>query len=979
MKKITFLLLFVFAFATKNFAQCTFVTQSPSATIVANNSGAVQNISTFAFAKNHAKLSNLIVGGKYTFNCNADAVGKHITVTDLTNNVIAFGTSPLTVENITSSDIKVHYYETAECGTNWSTLTISFQYLLPTCPSSTNLVASNITTNAASLTWTPGTDVSTWEVLIQESTLSAPTNTTGGTVVTTTPSFASTGLTPATVYHFYVRSSCTGEFGVWGIPLSFTTLCPATTSFNENFDTTAVNTLPTCWSSIIRGTTISSNAYIGVENFDSHSGTKAMQIFKFTSSADSDFILVSPNLSNLSSGTQQLKFYAHYNGAATIEVGTLTDNSNTADFSVLEEIQLTSSYLEYTVDFTGYSGTDTYIGIRISTGTSVFIDDMRWQPVLSCSDVANITIDSTTSTSATLSWEALGTESQWDIIYGSSSTTNPDSLTPISPAPTTNSITTISGLTENTSYNAWIRSVCSDQNGAWIGPITFTTECNSTANFNENFDTVITPNLPDCWTAILSGPSISNNAKVGTVDFSSNSGANSVRLQNDNSGANDNIILASPKLNTLGLANHRLRFFARTSSVAATLEIGTPSNNTENAIFTAFEPVSLNNTYTEYTIEFTIGSESDTYIGFRNASTIYTDIFIDTVIWELIPLCTDVTEISISEITTQTATVNWLNQGSETNYQVVYGAATIIDPSTLTPSAVLSNSNYSLTQLAADSNYNVWVRSVCSEGNGDWIGPITFNAQCAAKETLSENFDSTSNQAIPNCWASLLYGPTLASNAYAYTVNYNGYSGGNSFRMNNYTSGPENTIMLVSPNLSTLSTATPYSLKFYGRSDSGTATVIIGTLNGNTPTSTFASFEEIVLTNTYQEYTVNFATYSGTDTYVGLKNANLASYAPVNIDNVRWESDLEAATFKTSQFSFYPNPASDQITVKLSDEAQLLDYIILYDMVGKRVFTTTTINDVQTKMDTSGLSQGIYLIEINTTNKVKSVKKLIIK
>lgn len=967
------------AFAATNYAQCTFTTQSPSSTVVANNSGAAQNISTFTFAKNFAKVSNLIVGGKYTFTCNAGTVGKYITVTDLTNNVIAFGASPLTIENVTSSDIKVHYYETVDCGTNWSTLTLSFQYVLPTCPSSTNLAVSNITTSGASFSWTPGTNVTAWEVLVLENTAPAPTAATSGTVVTTTPSFATNDLDPATLYKFYVRSNCTTEYGVWGSPLNFATVCPPTTLFDENFDTTPVTQLPICWSSIIRGTTISPDAYVGVENFDSYSGTNAMQLFKFTSSEDSDFILVSPNLSNLSSGTHRLKFYARYNGIATIEVGTLNNATSTAIFTSLQNVEPSGSYLEYTVDFAAYSGTNTYIGLRISSGTSVFIDNIRWEPNNGCTDVTNVAVNNTTPTSATLSWEPTTTETQWDIVYGSNSETNPNTLTPISPAPTTNPTGTITGLTPNTTYKAWVRSVCSSQNGAWIGPVTFTTDCTASATFNEDFDTVVVPNLPNCWTAILAGETLSASATVGTVDYNAFSGTNSVLLRNQNSQIEDKIILVSPNLNTLSLANHRLRFYAKTASASANLQIGTLNNNTENANFTVLEPVSINNTYTEYTIEFINYSGTDTYIGLRNAAANFTDIFIDSIRWEPIPLCTDVTEISLSEITQETATVTWFDQGLETNYQVVYGASSVTDPTTLTPSSLLSDSSFSLTGLMADASYNVWVRSVCESGNGSWIGPINFDAQCSAAATLNQNFDGTANQTLPSCWSSVLYGTTLASNAYAYTVNYNGHSGVNSFRMNNYTSGPQDTIMLVSPNLSTLETGTPYSLKFYGRSDSGTATVVIGTLNGNTSSATFTSFEEIVLTNVYQEYTVNFSTYAGTNTYIAFKNACLTAYSPVNLDDIRWESNLETAAFETSQFSFYPNPSNEAITVSLADKAKTLEYVTLYDMVGKSVLRTPIINSNQTKINISNLAKGIYLVEINTTNQIKNTKKLIIK
>jgi len=661
----------------------------------------------------------------------------------------------------------------------------------------------------------------------------------------------------------------------------------------------------------------------------------------------------------------------------------LNNNTNTAAFTNYQEIALTGSYVEYTVNFTTYNGTNTYLGIRISLGTSVFLDDIRWELNPVCNDVSAVTVDNTTPVSATLSWEANGPETQWDIVYGGATATNPDLLTPISPAPNTIPATTITGLSPNTTYNAWVRSVCggTNGNGTWIGPITFTTDCTAIAEFNENFDSVTIPNLPTCWTTILSGSTLSTSATAGTVNYSAFSGSNTVKLDNHNSGANATIMLVSPNLNTLSSANHRLKFHARSlsSSGSGTISVGTLDGNTDSATFTALEPtITINEEYAEYTVDFTVYSGTDNYIGLKNTSGAFTSVFIDNIRWELSPSCPDVTDISISAITAATATATWQAGDDETNWQVVYGTTTVTDPATLTPSAVLSATNFTLTGLTLNASYNVWVRSICGTTNGNWIGPVTFNAQCSSMATFNENFDTTSNGAVPNCWFPILSGSTLAPNAYAYVVNYNGHSGVNSFRMNNYTSGPDDTIMLVSPSLSNL-VADTHILKFYGKSDSGTATLIIGTLDGNTSSAAFTSFQEIVLTSTYQEYTVNFATYTGTDTYIGFKNASLAFYSPVNLDDIRWEANLKTDSFNTSQFSFYPNPASEVINIRLENTMENLESIVLYDMIGKSVLKTVNIDSNQSTIDVSALAKGMYLVEITTANQLKMTKKLMVK
>lgn len=977
MKKNTLLLFFMIVCAATNYAQCTFTTQAPLSTIVSNNSGSTQTISSFTFAKNYAKVSNLIVGGKYIFNCTAGSVNNYVTVTDLSNNVIAFGPSPLTVASITSSDIKVHYYETADCGTNWSTLTVSFQYVLPNCPSSTNIMVSNITTTNATFSWIPGADdVTAWEVLVLESSAPAPTPATSGIAVTAS-TYTATTLLPSTQYKFYVRSNCGSEFGTWGTALNFATVCTPVTAFSENFDATSIMTLPICWSSIINGTEISQYAYIATEDFDAYSGTHAVQLFKFDSSEDSNFILVSPNLTNLSSGTHRLKFYARNNGPANIQVGTITNPTNSATFTTFEDIALTDNYVEYTVNFSTYTGTNTYIAIRLDSGTSVFLDDIRWEANPVCADVFDI-ISSTTATTANIFWETGGTETQWDVVIGSATATNPDLLTPISPAPSIPGIT-ITNLTPNTAYTVWVRSVCggANGNGAWIGPISFTTDCVAVAQFNQNFDSTSIPYLPTCWTGVLSGSTLSSSATIETADINSFSGSNAVMLDNHSSGPEANIMLVSPNLSTLSSANHQLKFYARalSNSGLGKIEVGTLDSNGTFTILV--DPITITDQYVEYVIDFTSYSGTDTHIGLRNTSDMYTAIFMDNIRWELVPVCADVTGITVSAITTTTATVAWQVEGTESSWQVVYGDASVTDPATLTPSALLNDPTFVLNGLTANNAYNVWVRSNCTAGNGNWIGPVTFNAACSAVPSLNENFDTTANEALPGCWSAILSGATLDPDAYAQTVDYYGHSGTNSMRINNYTSGPDDTVMLVSPNLSTLGTA-GYSLKFYGKSDDGSATVIIGTLNGNNSSATFTPIQQIELTTTYSEFTVDFSNV-GTDTYIGFKNANLATYSPVTLDDIRWENNLKTNQFDETQFSFYPNPSSNVVNIRLNSAMDSMESVVLYDLVGKSVLKIANVNSNQSTINVSALAKGMYLAEITTKNQLKITRKLIVK
>jgi hypothetical protein len=76
--------------------------------------------------------------------------------------------------------------------------------------------------------------------------------------------------------------------------------------------------------------------------------------------------------------------------------------------------------------------------------------------------------------------------------------------------------------------------------------------------------------------------------------------------------------------------------------------------------------------------------------------------------------------------------------------------------------------------------------------------------------------------------------------------------------------------------------------------------------------------------------------------------------------------------FASSQFSIFPNPATDQFTIQL-DAASELERINIYNNLGQLVHSTS-----QMTVDTSALSSGLYYVEV-ITNKGKATEKLILK
>ena len=89
---------------------------------------------------------------------------------------------------------------------------------------------------------------------------------------------------------------------------------------------------------------------------------------------------------------------------------------------------------------------------------------------------------------------------------------------------------------------------------------------------------------------------------------------------------------------------------------------------------------------------------------------------------------------------------------------------------------------------------------------------------------------------------------------------------------------------------------------------------------------------------------------------------------------------LSLDEFENGSFVFYPNPASDFVTVSLKDSTNSILTISVYDVLGKMILQKTANDAVTTDtVDLSSVNPGIYFIEVQTENNVKVVKKLLVK
>jgi uncharacterized repeat protein (TIGR01451 family) len=100
--------------------------------------------------------------------------------------------------------------------------------------------------------------------------------------------------------------------------------------------------------------------------------------------------------------------------------------------------------------------------------------------------------------------------------------------------------------------------------------------------------------------------------------------------------------------------------------------------------------------------------------------------------------------------------------------------------------------------------------------------------------------------------------------------------------------------------------------------------------------------------------------------------------APIitNTFETEFVATLGVADFTTDNLIVYPNPATNQVSISVQNSADAIAEIRLTDMLGKVVFQQKGTH-TQTTIDLSGLSKGVYMLEVQTENKFSVVKKLV--
>ncbi len=618
----------------------------------------------------------------------------------------------------------------------------NFNYeVIPTCIKPSSLTINTITATSVDFGWTEAGSATSWQVQSDTTGFSIGT---GTKIVTGSNPYTVTGLNPATQYEFYVRAICTvGDTSYWQGPISALTACVAINApYYTGFENDAELSTPLCWNAY----SSKSNAYVRVDNFTGTGspflGTNALYMYSGSATAalSDTLIAISPEFGDMTAGDKRVRFQMNSSDLTSgLIVGTVSLATPTATFNPLDTfmVSATNTYSELTVDLTtanGYNGTDKYVVFAHTLGSTfdyVRIDEFRYEAIPNCIKPTGLSKAATTSTSFDLFWTEVGTATSWQIQYdttafaigtGTKSVVSSDSVT-------------ISGLTANTSYDAYVRSICAvgDTSG-WEGPISiYTGYClvSTTSTFDYLSSVTTTgavTNATYSATAQPAGSYADESAQLitsfasGTFDINTTyvGGTNGVNVWVDWNNDFD----FDDTLELIGSVNSSSLTKTFNIAVPATAVAGNYRMRVRAQWGSTANPPSCGSVNYGSTVDFTLVLSSA-------------------------PSCLGVTTLASTAITSSSADIFWTENNSATTWQVEYDT-TGFTLGTGTKSIVTSDS-VTISSLAGSTTYDVYVRAICGAADSSlWTGPISFTTLCVpVSAPFIETFQTAT---VPSCW-----------------------------------------------------------------------------------------------------------------------------------------------------------------------------------------------------------------------------------
>lgn len=444
------------------------------------------------------------------------------------------------------------------------------------------------------------------------------------------------------------------------------------------------------------------------------------------------------------------------------------------------------------LDATGGSSSSSIsltVSATISAGNTVYIALGQWgtpndldfdvtdftATAITCPDPTSLTASNITGSSADLQWTENGSATSWNIEYGATPFTATGTATVSGVTDGGNgSPYSLTGLSANTTYEYYVQADCGGGDlSSWAGPYSFTTPCGTyTPAYSEDFTTYV----PSCWSeqqgTLTSNATLTGTSSNWTNDgFGNNGTTGAARINIYGSSSSNDEWLISPSVDLGTGNNYQLDFdvaftaFSGTSaatmdaddSLVLVISLDNGATWSKNNILQVWTAGSEPSNTGDHIIKDLSSYSGTVKFGFYATSTVSgvdNNAYIDNFMVDVTPACAAPSSLSVTNLTATSTEFNWTENGSATEWEVVYGATGFTPMASGT--STTNNPEPSGT-LAPSTDYEFYVRAICGAGDTSaWVGPYAFSTPClSASIPWTEDFEGLSSfgtSTFPDCW-----------------------------------------------------------------------------------------------------------------------------------------------------------------------------------------------------------------------------------